>query len=241
MSTTTGSPGWMTRPVAPWWGLAPFGPEATMAKSNLSWPCRGSPPRCPRPAPARCARRAATSPIRPCTPSIAAAGPAQRRRPPRGPCASAAAGDGRGAERAGRRQRRLEPQQEGAPQLVAGAQPPAGGPGRGQGLDHQPAPGRRSPARRPPRSRARPAGRGPAAPPGPAPPAARRRPPARHQQGQPLQVGQVVAGQVGQVGRRPQQQRVDPPLGLLLARPGETFGPGRGGCRHRAILPPVRP
>ena len=40
MSTTTGSPGWMTRPVAVWWGLAALGPEATTAKQNSSWVSR---------------------------------------------------------------------------------------------------------------------------------------------------------------------------------------------------------
>src|SRR6266545_4280372 len=38
MSTTTGSPGWITRSETSWCGLAPFGPAATMVKSALAWP-----------------------------------------------------------------------------------------------------------------------------------------------------------------------------------------------------------
>ena len=38
MSTTTTSPGWMTRSETSWCGEAAFGPEPTITKSALMWP-----------------------------------------------------------------------------------------------------------------------------------------------------------------------------------------------------------
>ena len=38
MSSTIGSPAWMTRSDASWWGDAEFGPEPTIAKCASSWP-----------------------------------------------------------------------------------------------------------------------------------------------------------------------------------------------------------
>src|SRR4029450_2092773 len=38
MSTTTGSPGWITRSDVSWCGLAPFGPDPTMTKSTRTTP-----------------------------------------------------------------------------------------------------------------------------------------------------------------------------------------------------------
>ena len=61
------------------------------------------------------------------------------------------------------------------------------------------------------------------------------------QQGQAFQGRRPVPGQVLEVGGGPQQQGVNAPLGLLLACPGQPFGPRPSGGRHEEILPPVTP
>jgi hypothetical protein len=142
------------------------------------------------------------------------------------------AGDGRGGRERGPGQGVLEPEQEGAPQPVSHPEAPPGRPGRGQGAGDQPhrvvglGPDGHldlEPAQVVPGQRGLQGGHD-------QPGLAVGR---QHQHGQPLQGRGPVAGQVLEVGRRPQQQRVDAPLGLLLARPGQPLGTRRNGCRHR--------
>ena len=207
-----------------------MGPEATTAKQNSSWVSRIA-----------CSMSRYEVPL-------GASGPAQpgqaldhlvdRRRHPGqgldllGVLAHAQlAGHGRGGGEAGAAKGVLEPEQEAAPQLVAHAQASAGRPGGGQGAADQPhrvvglRPGGHLEVELAQVVAGQRRLEGGHDQPGVAVGG-------QHQHGQALKGRRPVAGEVGEIGRRAQQQRVHAPLGLLLTGSGQAIGPCCGGCRH---------
>ncbi len=240
-SQTSASPCSITRSPGSWCGEAAFGPEATIAKPTCS-----QPPLMQRVADP--ARDIALGPARdllshePARHEIRGRrGPAQTHRARRVLPHPQRAHDRRRPRECGRRRTLLQRQQEQSP---TSAPPPRARPGAAAERRRERArTGRRSRPSvmiraTPPRRNLR---RAAARAPGRRVPVAGRR---QHEHREPLEQGRVVAGEVSEVGRRADEQRVDPgPLasrrepardGRRTAQPiGDIYDRRRAGDRAR--------